>query len=89
MTANNPYSGVNDEKITKYQAGAFEQRVLHMQTTDPLRTPTYSLFPMPDYFFGTSGANVGVNHRLRLGPRLLQPEHRHHLGRRSSVQGWR
>jgi hypothetical protein len=61
MTGDNPFSGVNGEKITKYQAGALEQRVLHMQTADPLRTPTYTLFPMPDYFFGTSGANVAVN----------------------------
>ena len=61
MTGNNPFSGVNGEKITKYQAGALEQRVLHMQTADPLRTPTYTLFPMPDYFFGTTGANVAVN----------------------------
>ncbi|HEY3087345.1 MAG TPA: hypothetical protein VGJ59_04695 [Jatrophihabitantaceae bacterium] len=61
MTGNNPFSGVNGEKIIKYQAGALEQRILHMQTADPLRTPTYTLFPMPDYFFGTSGANVAVN----------------------------
>ncbi len=55
------YSGVPNEKIVKYQAGALEQRVLHMQTNDPLRTPTYSIFPMPDYFFSTSGANVQYN----------------------------
>jgi hypothetical protein len=55
------YSGVPNERIVKYQAGALEQRVLHMQTNDPLRTPTYSLFPMPDYFFSTSGANVSFN----------------------------
>jgi hypothetical protein len=55
------YSGVPNEKIVKYQAGALEQRVLHMQTNDPLRTPTYSIFPMPDYFFSTSGANVSFN----------------------------
>jgi hypothetical protein len=61
MTGNNPFSGVNGEKITKYQAGALEQRVLHLQTADTLRTPTYTLFPMPDYFFGTTGANVAVN----------------------------
>jgi hypothetical protein len=61
MTGNNPYSGVVGEHIVKYQAGALEQRVLHMQTNDPLRTPTYTLFPMPDYFFGTSGANVSIN----------------------------
>jgi hypothetical protein len=61
MTSNLTYSGVPNEKIAKYQAGALEQRVLHMQTRDPLRTPTYSIFPMPDYFFGTSGPNVTFN----------------------------
>jgi hypothetical protein len=61
MTSNLTYSGVPDEHIVKYQAGALEQRVLHMQTNDPLRTPTYSIFPMPDYFFSTSGANVSFN----------------------------
>jgi hypothetical protein len=56
-----PYSGVANEKITRYQAGALEQRVLHMKTADPLRTPTYSLFPKPHYFFSTTGPNVSVN----------------------------
>jgi hypothetical protein len=56
-----PYSGVNNEKIVDYQAGRLEQRVLHMQTRDPLRTPTYTLFPKPDYFFSTSGQNVSIN----------------------------
>ncbi len=61
MTADDPYSGVDGEKITKYQAGALEQRVLHLQAADPLRTPTYTLFPKPDYFFSTSGPNVSIN----------------------------
>ncbi|HYU67156.1 MAG TPA: hypothetical protein VEK09_10415, partial [Jatrophihabitantaceae bacterium] len=67
MTANDPYTGVANEKITNYQAGALEQRVLHLQTADPLRTPTYTLFPKPDYFFATTdinGAHVGVNPRF-------------------------
>jgi hypothetical protein len=55
------YSGVPNEKIVKYQAGALEQRVLHMQTADPLRFPTYTLFPKGDYFFSTSGAPVSIN----------------------------
>jgi hypothetical protein len=58
------YSGVNNEKIVDYQAGALEQRVLHMQTIDPLRTPTYTLFPKPDYFFSTSGPNVSINNNF-------------------------
>ncbi|HJQ50164.1 MAG TPA: hypothetical protein VJ838_06615 [Gaiellaceae bacterium] len=60
MTNTNAYSGVT-EHIAQYQAGAVEQRILHMQTNDPLRTPTYSIFPVPDYFFGTSGPNVTIN----------------------------
>jgi hypothetical protein len=62
MTANNPYSGATGEHIAKYQADQTEQRILHMQTNDPLRTPTYSIFPVPDYFFTTSGTpNVSIN----------------------------
>jgi hypothetical protein len=55
------YSGVSNEKIAAYQAGALEERVLHMQTADPLRLPTYTLFPKPDYFFSTSGPNISIN----------------------------
>jgi hypothetical protein len=58
MTADDPYTGTQGEKIVNYQAGATEQRILHMQTADPLRTPTYTIFPKPDYYFGTSGPNV-------------------------------
>jgi hypothetical protein len=51
ITANNPYSGVTGEKIINYQAGSVEQRILHMQTADPGRTPSYTMFPQPDYYF--------------------------------------
>ena len=85
-----PYSGVANEKIAQYQAGALEQRVLHLQTADPLRTPTYTLFPKPDYFFVAVFGDSGCEHQqqLRLRPRVLQPEHRHHLGRRWSAPVW-
>ncbi len=56
-----PYSGVADEKIVAYQASALEERVLHMRTIDPLRLPTYTIFPKPDYYFSTSGPNVSIN----------------------------
>jgi hypothetical protein len=63
MTSNLTYSGVANEKIAQYQADQVEQRILHMQTNDPLRTPTYSIFPVPDYFFGAGGSapNVAFN----------------------------
>jgi hypothetical protein len=61
MTADNPYSGVTGQHIVKYQAGGVEQRILHMQTADPLRTPSYTMFPVPDYFFSTTGPNILIN----------------------------
>jgi hypothetical protein len=51
LTANNPYSGVTGEKIVNYQAGRVEQRILHLQTADTGRTPSYTIFPQPDYYF--------------------------------------
>ena len=32
-----------------------------MQTADPLRLPTYTIFPKPDYYFSTTGANLSIN----------------------------
>ena len=61
MTGDNAYSGAVGQHIVKYQAGAVEQRLLHLETADKLRTPSYSLFPVPDYFFSTTGANVSIN----------------------------
>ncbi|MFD2420787.1 hypothetical protein [Amycolatopsis pigmentata] len=63
MTADDPYTGVNGEKVVNYQAGAVEQRVLHLDAADPLRTPTYTVFPKPDFYFATSGPNVSVQGR--------------------------
>ena len=61
MTGANPYTGNANQMIAAYQAGGLEQRVLHLHSADPLRTPTYTIFPMGDYFFGTSGPNVAIN----------------------------
>ncbi|MDQ6934736.1 MAG: hypothetical protein M3130_05545 [Actinomycetota bacterium] len=61
MTATNPYSGAVGQHIVKYQAGAVEERILHMQTSDPLRKPSYTMFPVPDYYFGTRGPPVSIN----------------------------
>jgi hypothetical protein len=61
LTANNPYSGVTGEKVVNYQAGAVEQRILHMQTADPLRTPSYTIFPQPDYYFDPAFPACGAS----------------------------
>ena len=61
ITANNPYSGQNGEKVVNYQAGDVEQRILHLQSADPKRTPTYTLFPKPDYFFDAANPNCSAS----------------------------
>jgi hypothetical protein len=57
ITADNPYNGTTGDKIVNYQAGKVEQRILHIETADPLRTPTFSVFPKGDYFFGQGPQN--------------------------------
>jgi hypothetical protein len=61
MRGDNTYSGETNQKIVKYQAGAVEERILHMQTADRLRMPSYTLFPVPDWFFSTSGPPTSIN----------------------------
>ncbi len=60
MRGDNPYSGRTHQRIVKYQADSVEQRILHMRTADPLREPTYTMFPVPDYYFSTSGADEAI-----------------------------
>jgi hypothetical protein len=57
MRGDNYYSGRSNQHIVKYQAGRVEQRILHMRTADPLREPTYTMFPVPDYYFETSATD--------------------------------
>ena len=48
-----PYTGNDDEPIAAYMAGSVEQEILHLVNADPDRTPTFTVFPKPDYFFGS------------------------------------
>jgi hypothetical protein len=57
LTANNPYSGNSNEKITNYLADPVEEGILHIVTADPARTPTFTLFAKPDYFLSPGAAN--------------------------------
>ena len=56
LTANNPYSGNANEKITNYLADPVEEGVLHMVNADPARTPTFAMFARPDYFLSSGSA---------------------------------
>jgi hypothetical protein len=55
LTVNNPITGATDT-LTQEMANLTEFNILHMQTFDPLRTPSFTLFANPDYFVTGSTA---------------------------------
>jgi len=57
----NPYSGVDQHGIIVAQADKTEMKTLHMVTADPFRTPTFTPFADPDwFFFATGGATCAT-----------------------------
>jgi hypothetical protein len=57
----NPYTGTVESGITRALADPVEESALHMVTADPNRTPTYTLFADPDwFFFATGGGNCAT-----------------------------
>jgi len=55
LTAMNPISGATDT-IAQAMANSVAFNMLHMQTFDPLRTPSFTIFGNPDYFITGSTA---------------------------------
>ena len=51
----NPYTGAVQNNITAALADRVEQKTLHMVTADVLRTPTFTLFADPNWFFFATG----------------------------------
>jgi hypothetical protein len=51
----NPYTGTDQSDITAALADPIEEDILHMVTADPKRTPTFTLFANPDWFFFATG----------------------------------
>jgi hypothetical protein len=49
LTAVSPITG-NTDTITQFLADPVEMKALHMITSDPARTPTFTLFADPNYF---------------------------------------
>jgi hypothetical protein len=49
----------NTDQVTRHIANQTEEGLLHMVTADPLRTPTFTDFANPDYFFLTFGCPAG------------------------------
>ena len=56
LTAVNPYTG-NTENLTRAMADPAEMKLLHMMTSDPARTPTFTWFANPDYFLFAGAPN--------------------------------
>jgi hypothetical protein len=54
----NPYTNTVENNIMVAQADRTEMKTLHMVTADPLRTPTYTPFADPDWFFFATGGPV-------------------------------
>jgi hypothetical protein len=51
----NPYTNVVENDIMVALADHTEMKTLHMVTADPLRTPTFTPFADPDWFFFATG----------------------------------
>ncbi|HUL51468.1 MAG TPA: hypothetical protein VLU94_02670 [Candidatus Nitrosotalea sp.] len=54
----NPYTGVVENNIMVAQADHVGMKALHMITADPMRTPTFTPFADPDWFFFATGGSV-------------------------------
>ncbi len=54
----NPYTGQVENNIMVALADQTAMRTLHMVTADPFRTPTFTPFADPNWFFFASGATV-------------------------------
>jgi arylsulfatase A-like enzyme len=54
-----PYAGGVAVPIAEQLADTVEERTLHMINTDPKRTPTFTMFGNPDFFFQTTAPTCG------------------------------
>lgn len=59
LTAVNPITG-NTDTISSYLADPVEMKNLHMVTSDPLRTPTFTDFANPDYYVFSGAASCSA-----------------------------
>ena len=59
LTATNPITSASDT-LVNYMADSVEMKLLHMVTSDPARTPTFTVFGNPNYFQATGTANCST-----------------------------
>jgi hypothetical protein len=60
-TAPDPYKGGAPTPITVKLADSVEEKTLHMVTSDPKRTPSFTLFGNDDFFFQTGAPSCGAD----------------------------
>lgn len=60
LTATNPITG-NVDRLSALIADQAEMKLLHMVTSSPARTPTFTLFGNDNYFFETSNGGACAN----------------------------
>jgi hypothetical protein len=78
LSAVNPITGHTD-RLTQFLADPVEMKLLHMVTSDPARTPTFTWFADPNYFFFQGGTACGAG-CVSVGPAFawnhgdIQPE---------------
>ena len=58
VQANDVYDGNVSENVAQYMADPEVEQLLHFVNADPNRTPTFTVFPKPDFFL-TSGTTDG------------------------------
>jgi hypothetical protein len=73
VTAVNPYSGVT-EVVDNTLADQAEMRLLHMQTADPARNSTFTMFAKPDYFLSTFPPTTAINPAFNWNHGDIAPE---------------
>jgi len=63
LNAIDPYVSADPRPVFVRMADTVEEKTLHMQNSDPNRTPSFTAFGNPDYFItaGTSGPSCGSN----------------------------
>jgi len=59
LTAVSAITG-NTDRLTAALADPVEEKLLHMVPSDPARTPTFTLFGNPDYFFLSGGSTTPI-----------------------------
>lgn len=71
VTADDAWDGGTPEKVAQYEADPTVEQLLHFTNADPNRTPSFTVFPKPDFYMqagtkdscasGTTAANAAAN----------------------------